>query len=105
LYESPLEAPGAFEADSSFLRNRKKSQEIGARIIRTADPRIPNLIHFLYSHFATKLAAFFAFLFQLCQSGLRTNCIHATSVFFREPKLLVKLESGSSSKYLYVLIG
>ena len=34
-----------------------------------------------------------------------TICMVATSVFLREPKLLVNVERGSSSKYLYVLSG
>jgi hypothetical protein len=62
--------------------------------------KIPNLIPFLYSHFATSPAAFFAFRFHPRPSGLRTNWIDAESLFLREPKLLVNDERGSSSKYL-----
>jgi len=105
LYESPPDAHGALDPDSSFFTKRNMIQAIGAVTILNTVPRIQNFTHFLYSPFATRPAAFLAFLFQLRGSGSRTYWILATSVFFREPKLLVNDESGSSSKYLYVLMG
>ena len=82
-----------------------KNQTKGLKSIFNSFQTIICQSHLSYFHFATNQATSFAFVLYLSLIGFNIHWTTAVSFFLREPKELVNVERGSSSKYLYVFIG